>query len=896
VVTRDGGFLVGRYQIDNNSGTGDIVSDTPEITSTLPDQTGMTSLQIKLNVSSSSITNFYSNWYIKITSGSNNNQVRKILTYNGTTKIASLSSAWTTQNPAIGVSYALYSNIYVASVYNETNDEWVIGTTDADPESDPINIKQYVPLHVKSVIAEDNISVNSNLNTLNGNYQINGTNIITSSRNLQNIIRYDMSDSITDQLTFRKNHRSAFGDKKEKNIKLQSRFGSTVLAGFGGEIDFSISTGNLGDIDLGFLRWNLATTSSGGRGDISIFSRPNSTDPYNEYRFRGDGIMLLKTIGGINDPLNIVDNLNFENNEGIRWGSTNCQIIGNASNNNINITSNNLNISNTLITTTQAQIISGSSPPLFVQRNAPNTNNVSWNVMEICSNKPSLTIGDGMGIAMIFSNDENSSNKITHGQITTRTTNSEKNTCDFLISPYNTGTPRNFIFNGKSGHLTMDGTLFSDTITSKSTNTNLTLSANGSGIVQVNDSLNLSSGSEYRINATSVLSSTTLGSSVVNSSLTSIGTLTGLTVSGTPELGGNLRMTAANTVDTIPANGKIYTRGIIIDSKGATNTYEGDEQYALSVRQDRNSAQGCGIFVRTAWSIATDTNILLQLENHNAEVFSVKGDRICYFGGNNATISGSTGNIVSDGSLSIDTITSKSTNTNLVLSGNGSGIVQVNDRIDIISSASPPMYIQRNGTTANISYAVLELCAKKSSNILQNSLGTAIIFSNDSFEVGQTKVLHAQITTRLTDNENNTADLLISPYNTGSVRDFIFSGKTGNLTLDGAIIANTITSKTSNTNLVLSGNGSGIVQVNDRIDIISSSSPPMYIQRNGTTANISYAVLELCAKKSLNNLQNGLGTAIIFSNDSFEVGQTKVLHAQITTRLTDNENNTADKW
>ena len=46
------------------------------------------------------------------------------------------------------------------------------------------------------------------------------------------------------------------------------------------------------------------------------------------------------------------------------------------------------------------------------------------------------------------------------------------------------------------------------------------------------ENLNLDSGKTYKINGTDILSSTTLGSGVVNSSLTSVGTLTGLTVSG----------------------------------------------------------------------------------------------------------------------------------------------------------------------------------------------------------------------------------------------------------------------------------------------------------------------------------------------------------------------------
>ena len=46
------------------------------------------------------------------------------------------------------------------------------------------------------------------------------------------------------------------------------------------------------------------------------------------------------------------------------------------------------------------------------------------------------------------------------------------------------------------------------------------------------EDLNLLTGKQYEINGASVLTSTTLGSGVVNSSLTSVGTLTGLTVSG----------------------------------------------------------------------------------------------------------------------------------------------------------------------------------------------------------------------------------------------------------------------------------------------------------------------------------------------------------------------------
>jgi len=54
------------------------------------------------------------------------------------------------------------------------------------------------------------------------------------------------------------------------------------------------------------------------------------------------------------------------------------------------------------------------------------------------------------------------------------------------------------------------------------------------------ENLNVASGKNYQIDQTEVLNATTLGSSVVNSSLTSVGTLTALTVSGNVTANGNI--------------------------------------------------------------------------------------------------------------------------------------------------------------------------------------------------------------------------------------------------------------------------------------------------------------------------------------------------------------------
>ena len=66
------------------------------------------------------------------------------------------------------------------------------------------------------------------------------------------------------------------------------------------------------------------------------------------------------------------------------------------------------------------------------------------------------------------------------------------------------------------------------------------------------ENLNIASGKVYKVNNVETLSATTLGSAVVNSSLTNVGTLTGLTVSGNASIEGNVDLGNA-TSDTITA-------------------------------------------------------------------------------------------------------------------------------------------------------------------------------------------------------------------------------------------------------------------------------------------------------------------------------------------------------
>ena len=105
------------------------------------------------------------------------------------------------------------------------------------------------------------------------------------------------------------------------------------------------------------------------------------------------------------------------------------------------------------------------------------------------------------------------------------------------------------------------------------------------------ENLNLASSKSYKIDGTDVLSATTLGSGVVNSSLTSLGTLLGLTVSGQTSLNtlgvtgvstftgaidanGDLDVDGHTNLDNVSVAGVTTTAGLLdINAGGKANTF-----------------------------------------------------------------------------------------------------------------------------------------------------------------------------------------------------------------------------------------------------------------------------------------------------------------------------------
>lgn len=103
----------------------------------------------------------------------------------------------------------------------------------------------------------------------------------------------------------------------------------------------------------------------------------------------------------------------------------------------------------------------------------------------------------------------------------------------------------------------------------------------GSSIAAIEpQGVSLTTGLSYQINQTDVLTATTLGSGVVNSSLTNVGTLTALTSTGVVDFGGATSVEIPNgTTPTVNAAGEIAVDTSITDHTGLITYHDGTEAH-----------------------------------------------------------------------------------------------------------------------------------------------------------------------------------------------------------------------------------------------------------------------------------------------------------------------------
>lgn len=180
--SRNLGMAFQRYQSSNDSGTGELVTDEYVFYDSIPNQTSASSNQIKFSNLLNSTDDYYNGWWIKVASGSNSNQVRRIVSYNGAQRVATLNSDWTTQNPANGDTVYFYNSQYVSFYYNDTSKRFEMVYNTRDQTTKAITSYDYVDLKVNHIdLSDTTASSSSSVGSLSTPGGINISNTTDAS-------------------------------------------------------------------------------------------------------------------------------------------------------------------------------------------------------------------------------------------------------------------------------------------------------------------------------------------------------------------------------------------------------------------------------------------------------------------------------------------------------------------------------------------------------------------------------------------------------------------------------------------------------------------------------------------------------------------------------------------
>jgi hypothetical protein len=195
--TSDGGLAVKRYQSANDTGSGDVVQDTPDAFGIAQ---GGNATSIILSTDSNPLPNYYNGWWVKITVGTGMNQVRRIKNYLGAAggfvahiyNTADHDSLTDPPVPREGMDfitnpvgapdpspseYSLYPCGYVMMIWDETNDEFAFVCNNNDPGSGNNTYPHYSDVRLNNLAAN-----NLQTNTINGS-QADITAMVTLNNN-----------------------------------------------------------------------------------------------------------------------------------------------------------------------------------------------------------------------------------------------------------------------------------------------------------------------------------------------------------------------------------------------------------------------------------------------------------------------------------------------------------------------------------------------------------------------------------------------------------------------------------------------------------------------------------------------------------------------------------------
>ena len=172
--TADGGLAIKRYQSANDTGTGDVVNSSFEVSGFVQNGSN-TNVTIHLDLNASNVDNYYAGWWVKISDGTGKNQVRRIRSYIGGTRIATIYSnldqtgVLNNPTPIEGMNfstipdstsiYELYECHFVMMIWDESHDEFSFVCSNQNP-SEHNSIAHYSDIHANDIIGNA-LTINS---------------------------------------------------------------------------------------------------------------------------------------------------------------------------------------------------------------------------------------------------------------------------------------------------------------------------------------------------------------------------------------------------------------------------------------------------------------------------------------------------------------------------------------------------------------------------------------------------------------------------------------------------------------------------------------------------------------------------------------------------------------
>jgi|688.fasta_scaffold10145_3 hypothetical protein len=169
--SRDLGIAFQRYQSSNDDGSGEIVSDGYVFFDSLPNQVTANDVQVKFSNLTNSADDYYNGWWIKVVSGTNFDQVRQIVSYNGAQRIAEIDIPWTDQNPKNGDTVYFYNSQYVSLYFQDSIKRFNLVYNTRDTITKEITSYDYVDMGVRGLTLS---STDSSTNASNGSIYTTG--------------------------------------------------------------------------------------------------------------------------------------------------------------------------------------------------------------------------------------------------------------------------------------------------------------------------------------------------------------------------------------------------------------------------------------------------------------------------------------------------------------------------------------------------------------------------------------------------------------------------------------------------------------------------------------------------------------------------------------------------